>query len=187
MASEFTTDICPTYHKLTGYRIPDPFIDLNELAVQWVAEKAWVYRLVFAAPAAPFSSSLITDLIFEGLDTFAIVTLNGEEVLESNNMHLQHRVNVDGVVRPGEDNVLEILFESALLRGRELVKRHPEHQHFARQTEESRVPVRKAQYNWGWDWGPILMTAGPWRPVRLEQYSCMIEDMWVLYDAASDF
>jgi len=155
--------------------------------VQWVADKAWVYRVVFAAPAAQDSSNLITDLVFEGLDTYATVTLNGSKVLEASNMHLQHRVNIDGIVQLGEDNVLEILFDSALLRGRELVGKHPEHQHFARQTEQSRIPVRKAQYNWGWDWGPILMTAGPWRPVRLEQYSCMVDDIWSLYDVASDF
>lgn len=36
----------------------------------------------------------------------------------------------------------------------------------------SRLYVRKAQYGWGWDWGPVVMTVGPWsewsrgRPAR---------------------
>ncbi|KUJ24643.1 beta-mannosidase precursor [Mollisia scopiformis] len=41
-----------------------------------------------------------------------------------------------------------------------------------------RVAVRKAQYHWGWDWGPILMTAGPWRPVWLEMYHARVADLW---------
>ena len=107
--------------------------------------------------------------------------LNGTPILQSDNMHLSHRVCVNDAVRWGATNELEITFDSALLRGRELVKAHPEHQHFSRQTEDSRIPVRKAQYHWGWDWGPILMTAGPWRPVYLEQYDARIEDVWAEY------
>lgn len=100
-------------------------------------------------------------------------------------MHLSHRVNITNHIHwDGTPNILEIHFDSALLRGRELVKDHPEHQHFARQTEESRIPVRKAQYHWGWDWGPILMTAGPWRPVWLEVYDARVEDIWVRYSLA---
>lgn len=30
--------------------IPDPFYDLNELEVQWVGERDWLYKLEFAAP-----------------------------------------------------------------------------------------------------------------------------------------
>jgi beta-mannosidase len=30
------------------------------------------------------------------------------------------------------------------------------------------VYVRKAQYHYGWDFGPTLLSAGPWRPVRLQ-------------------
>ncbi len=26
----------------------------------------------------------------------------------------------------------------------------------------SRLYMRKSQYGWGWDWGPVLMTVGPW-------------------------
>jgi beta-mannosidase len=98
-------------------------------------------------------------------------------------MHLHHRIPITAHLHreKGKPNVLEILFESALLRGRELVKAHPEHRHFSRQTEESRIPVRKAQYHWGWDWGPVLMTAGIWRPVWLERYVARVEDLWTRY------
>lgn len=160
------------------YRIPDPFVDLNERAVQWIGEKTWIYRLEFVAPVTS-DSSITSDLVFEGLDTFATVTLNGHEVLKSENMFASYRANVSQHVKPGENNRIEIVFDSALLRGRELVKEHShEHNFLVRQTEAGRVPVRKAQYNWGWDWGPILMTAGPWKPVYFEQYIARVADIW---------
>ncbi len=119
----------------------------------------------------------MTDVVFEGLDTFAIVSLNGSKILTSDNMFVSHRVDISNLLQ--EDNVLEITFDSATLRGTELVKEHSyEHVFYVRQTDVSRMPVRKAQYHWGWDWGPILTTAGPWRPVYLEQYTIKVTDVW---------
>ncbi|KAI0007242.1 glycoside hydrolase family 2 protein [Xylariaceae sp. FL0662B] len=172
---------------LANDKIPNPFIDLNELAVQWIAEKGWTYKVKFAKPTGAITSESggNVDLVFEGLDTFAKVSLNGNEILRSENMFLTHRVNVTDLVK--SENTLEIAFDSALLRGRDLVREHShEHTFYVRQTEVGRVPVRKAQYNWGWDWGPILMTAGPWRPVYLEQYVSLVEDIWTQYEVSED-
>ncbi|OQE16595.1 hypothetical protein PENFLA_c027G02379 [Penicillium flavigenum] len=168
---------------IANKKIPDPFVNANELAVQWIAEKDWVYRTKFTATSREGTT---TDLVFLGLDTFATVTLNGITVLESDNMHTSYRVRISEFLRSGQENELQIVFQSALLRGRELVHQHPEHVFHARQTESSRIPVRKAQYNWGWDWGPILMTAGPWRPVVLEQYTVRIDDVWTQYEVSAD-
>lgn len=152
--------------------------------MRWIADKDWVYRLHFQAPTIS-EQDVTTDLVFEGLDTFATVTLNGTEILKAENMHVSYRVNINNALKDSE-NVLEIVFDSARLRGQELVESHPEHVHHVRQTEVSRIPVRKAQYNWGWDWGPILNTAGPWRPVYLEHYVSRVEDVWAQYTLASD-
>ncbi|KAI0853848.1 glycoside hydrolase family 2 protein [Daldinia vernicosa] len=171
---------------LANNKIPDPFNDLNELAVQWIGEKDWTYKVRFQRPPHPIvDESLITDVVFEGLDTFSTVLLNGSEILKSDNMFLSHRVEISSLLE--DDNTLEIKFDSALLRGRQLVEEHShEHTFYVRQTEVGRVPVRKAQYNWGWDWGPILMTAGPWRPIYLEQYVSRIDDVWAHYEVSED-
>lgn len=152
-------------------------MDFNERAVQWIGEKTWVYRVAFTTLTN--ADNVTSDLVFEGLDTFATVFINGTEILTTENMFVSYRVNVTDHIKPGTENVLEIVFDSALLRGRQLVKDNS-HQHnfLVRQTEAGRVPVRKAQYNWGWDWGPILMTAGPWKPVYLEQYVARVDDVW---------
>ncbi|KAI0512873.1 family 2 glycosyl hydrolase [Xylaria bambusicola] len=171
---------------LANKKIPDPFLNLNELEVRSLAEKQWAYRTQFSKPLGPASElSATTDLVFEGLDTFATVWLNGTEVLKSDNMFISHRVDVKNLLK--DMNELEIKFDSAMLRGRELVEEHShEHTFYVRQTEVSRVPVRKAQYHWGWDWGPILITAGPWKPVYLEQYVARIEDFWTEYEVSED-
>ncbi|KAI0194724.1 family 2 glycosyl hydrolase [Xylaria flabelliformis] len=171
---------------LANKKIPDPFLDLNELAVRSLPEKQWTYRTQFAKPT-DLSSEAPThiDLVFEGLDTFATVLLNGTEILKSDNMFISHRVDVTSLLR--ETNELEIHFDSAMLRGRDLVKEHShEHTFYVRQTEVSRVPVRKAQYHWGWDWGPILITAGPWKPIYLQQYVSKVDDVWSECEVSED-
>ena len=171
---------------LTAHRIADPFLDLNELSVRWVAEKTWVYRTWFARPTrAVDSEAVVTDIVFEGLDTFATVSLNGTGILKSDNMFVSHRVNITKLLQ--DENLLEITFDSATIRGRQLVKEHShEHVFYVRQTDIGRMPVRKAQYHWGWDWGPILTTAGPWRPVYLEQYSVKVSDLWAQMEVSPD-
>jgi beta-mannosidase len=62
--------------------IPDPFVDRNEVDVQWVGEADWVYRTRFPVEGTPKPGEKRV-VVFEGLDTFARVYLNGELVLTS--------------------------------------------------------------------------------------------------------
>jgi beta-mannosidase len=120
-------------------------------------------------------------LAFDGLDTFATVKFNDDVILESDNMFIPHRVDITQRVKPGEENILEIVFASARLEAIKIREQHPEHKWVGFNGDMSRLAVRKAQYHWGWDWGPILNTCGPWREVRLESYQCRIEDLRVDY------
>lgn len=125
-------------------------------------------------------------LTFEGLDTFAEVRLNDQTILRSENMFLSHEVDITAMAKPEGTHTLDILFDSALLRGRHLEKIHSEHRFIAHNGETGRLAVRKAQYHWGWDWGPVLMTAGPWRPVHLDICFARILDSWLQADVAAD-
>lgn len=125
-------------------RIPDPFVGLNEIDVEWVGEKSWTYRTTFSAPERADGTDVY--LIFEGLDTIATVKLNDAVILQSDNMFLSHRVNVTKLIQ--EKNSLVIDFESALLRGRALEKEHSEYRFIAHNGETGRLAVRKAQYHW---------------------------------------
>lgn len=64
-------------------KIKDPFLGMNERDVQWVNDEEWVYGCHFARPPPSGDGSLgHIDLVFEGLDTFADVTLNGKDILK---------------------------------------------------------------------------------------------------------
>ncbi len=163
-------------------RIPDPNVGLNELDVQWVGETDWLYQVEFDAPSV--ESGEHADLCFDGLDTFAKVWLNGELILESENMFVPRRVSVTGKLREGS-NELRVLFSSALLRGQAIEAELGKRQLW--NGDSSRLYVRKAQYHYGWDWGPVLMTAGLWRGVRLEVYAARLDDLACPVSVSDDF
>jgi len=152
--------------------IPDPFYRLSERAVAWVDETDFVYETTFhqdgPAPACAF-------LVFHGLDTLAEVSLNGEPLGTADNMFIPHEFAVGGRLRAGEgadgDNVLRVQFASPLRVGRE---RHAAWEAAGKGTRPHdwfmwgpRSFVRKAQYMYGWDWGPELLGCGLWQRVEL--------------------
>ncbi|KAI0881483.1 glycoside hydrolase family 2 protein [Annulohypoxylon maeteangense] len=156
--------------------IPDPYIGKNELDVQWIGEAVWVYRTSFPSPVTKSSAKAI--LAFDGLDTFATVVLNGKTILETDNMFIPERVDVTADLKGDGENELVITFDSAYLRGWKLVEKYPDHKWGCWNGDNSRLAVRKTQYHWGWDWGPALLTCGPWRPINLEIYESRISDLW---------
>lgn len=161
--------------------IKDPYIDCNELETLWVNDANWTYRTSFPSPS---TSSPRVALIFDGLDTIVSVFLNGKLILESKNMHLAHHVDVtDTIKKPEEEgeNELELRFSNAPEWGRKEMKRigykgNGTDVHFG---GPERLFVRKAQYHWGWDWGPAVNTSGPWKDIWLETYSTRISEFLV--------
>lgn len=145
-----------------------------------MADKAWTYKVQLPDIDIPQNGS-VTFLAFDGLDTFATVKLNGEIILESDNMFIPHRVDVTNKLKQNSPNSLEIDFASARLEALKIREAHPEHTWVGFNGDMSRLAVRKAQYHWGWDWGPMLNTCGPWRPVRLETYHSRITDLRIDY------
>jgi len=147
--------------------IPDPFHGTNELALQWIEERDWEYATEIDVPAELLGTSEV-DLVCDGLDTVATVTLNDHQVGKTENMFHDHRWNVKRWLRPGR-NRLAIRFGSAM---RYIHTHRPEHQvrQFNDPVGRSQV-IRKQQCQFGWDWGPRLVTAGIWRDIRLETWT----------------
>ncbi|KAJ3068133.1 hypothetical protein HDU98_008702 [Podochytrium sp. JEL0797] len=170
--ASFPTDV---YHDLLAAGlIPDPFVGTNETLVQWVADRDWKYTCRFSVPMD--ANYLHTQLCLDGLDTVARVSLNQTHLATSDNMFIPLRINLDSsLLKPNQVNVLEVILFSAKRHAKKL-----EHQHGKRSVwngDPSRVFLRKAQYHWGWDWGPTLVTCGVWRDVRLECFEVRIKDM----------
>ncbi|KAF8076338.1 glycoside hydrolase family 2 protein [Lyophyllum atratum] len=169
--SEFPTSVHVELLKLK--KIPDPFVGLHEWDVQWVGESDWAFKSTFTVTDEELRSSHI-DLVFDGLDTFAKIDLNGRTILETSNQFVSHRISAKETLKVGV-NELVLTFESAFLKGRDIEKKHGK---FALWNgDSSRLHVRKAQYNYGWDWGPVLMTVGPWKPISIQFYESRIVDL----------
>jgi beta-mannosidase len=158
---------CVHLDLIRNRRIPDPFWATNELDMQWIEERDWEYRATFSIPAG-FLDEEEMDLVALGLDTVAAVTLNGERILDSDNMFRQHRVPVKARLRPGR-NELRVLFGSAMayIRGHRLEHKVRE---FNDPVGRCQV-IRKEQCQFGWDWAPRLVTCGIWRDIWLEAWS----------------
>ncbi|WP_405851328.1 glycoside hydrolase family 2 protein [Streptomyces sp. NBC_00090] len=144
---------------LTAQVIPDPFTGRNETEIAWVGRQAWSY----VTELRHESRHERTDLVFEGLDTAAEIVLAGETLGSTRNMHREYRFDVTGRTGP-----LEVRFASAYEeadRVRALVGDRPN------VYPEPFQYIRKMACSFGWDWGPTVVTAGIWRPVRLEHWS----------------
>ena len=167
-------------------KIEDPFYRMNELGLQWIDKKDWEYKTVFFV-----DGNLIEKknqrLIFKGLDTYADVYLNGEQLGSADNMFRTWVFDIAGKLKAG-NNELRVVFASPTRRGLEEMKRYglrlPADNDQSERGEmgKDRVSVytRKAPYHYGWDWGPRLVTSGIWRPVQLEVWDGMkVEDVYI--------
>lgn len=125
--------------------IQDPFMGKNENDVQWVGEKAWIYKVTFTSPPIHGSKAV---LAFDGLDTYATVVLNGSQILKTESMFIPERVNVTNLLRNNGDNEIEITFDSAYLIGKKIVEKYPDHHWGCWNGDASRLAVRKAQYHY---------------------------------------
>ncbi|KAH9077149.1 beta-mannosidase [Lactarius deliciosus] len=156
-------------------KIPDPFVSLHEWDVQWIGEADWAFKTTFEVGERELSAPNI-DLVFDGLDTFSFVSLNGHKILETEDQFVSYRAGAKNYLIAGA-NELVITFPSTFLKGKELEQRDAKYNCW--NGDPSRLHVRKAQYNYGWDWGPVLLTTGPWRPVTLHTYHAHISDLRV--------
>ncbi|MFD6661838.1 glycoside hydrolase family 2 protein [Micromonospora chalcea] len=144
--------------------IPDPYRDDNENRLTWIGRTDWVYQTTFGW--RPGDDERV-DLVCAGLDTVATVTLNGVEVGRTENQHRSYRFDVRALLRP-DGNTLAVRFDSPYRyaeahrdRLGDRPNAYPEPFHF----------IRKTACNFGWDWGPTLVTAGIWRDIGLHAWS----------------
>ena len=149
--------------------IPDPYLDLNEALVQWVGRTDWEYSTSFQISKNDLAEERV-DLVCEGLDTIATIWINDAEVGRSENMHVEARYAIKEQLRAGE-NTIRIRFDSAVHYARARRDALGDLPHANVSEAEPFQFIRKNACNFGWNWGPMLTTAGVWKPIRLEAWS----------------
>ncbi|MGN9763210.1 glycoside hydrolase family 2 protein [Streptomyces sp. SD31] len=145
--------------------IPDPFLGRNEAEVAWLGRRDWTYETDLTAASAQSANEQHeqTDLVFDGLDTVAEILLDGRLLGRVRNMHRSYRFDVTGLSGRLSVRFASAYAEAEAVRGK-LGERPAAY-------AEPYQYLRKMACSFGWDWGPTLVTAGIWRPVRLEQWS----------------
>ncbi len=143
--------------------IEDPFKRDHESELMWIGETDWVFERDFSVDAGIMEHDRIT-LECEGLDTLAVLSVNGRKLGTTDNMFRIWTFDARPFLKPGT-NRLSIRFRAAAneaeLRGNE----------GRTLNGGGRCYLRKEQCNFGWDWGPTCVTAGIWRPIRLRAWN----------------
>ncbi len=128
----------------------------NADSCQWIENCNATYTKTFVIeeiPENPF-------VVFEGLDVYCSIFLNGKKIGETDDMFIPWEFSVDGILCKGE-NVLEVRFRSPVKEVEGLPERG------AAFTKE-RLHTRRVQCTYGWDWVARFVTMGIWKPVYLE-------------------
>ncbi|MHA1378913.1 MAG: glycosyl hydrolase 2 galactose-binding domain-containing protein [Candidatus Helarchaeota archaeon] len=156
---------CTVFEALIMHNvIEDPFYGENEHKTAWVYESDWVYETVFDIPEEVYKYDNIV-LKFNGLDSISEIFLNEQELGSTNNMFRFYEFNVKKILKKSK-NKLKIIFQSPTRKARDEVKKYGYRMHFVDYLPGIQF-LRKAQYSFGWDWGPKLPDIGIWKPIEL--------------------
>jgi beta-mannosidase len=159
--------------------IEDPFIGDNEKDVQWISETDWEYKTIFLIDEETFQKNHF-EINFEGLDTYASVYLNDSLILNANNAFRRWNINVKPLLKA--KNELRLVFEHTSKHEEAEKEKLP-----YELPEGERIFTRKAQFQYGWDWGPKLNTCGIWRPIKLiANNDLRIRDSYIIQNELND-
>ena len=144
--------------------IEDPHGYGAEARLAWIGRSDWVYERRFEWTPTRHER---VDLVCDGLDTVAMVSINGVEMGRTANMHRRYRFDMRGVLREGE-NVVAIAFAAPVDAAEAEAARLGD---LPRVRDLPYNFMRKMACSFSWDWGPAMPTSGVWRPIAIEAWS----------------
>ena len=159
--------------------IPHPYLGTVENQLLWISDHPWTYSLHFDVDKDLLAKENV-ELVFEGIDTYAHVRLNGEELFFADNQFRSWKQSVGGLLKE-KDNLLEVDFV-----------RYDSTQLALYEAHQPRLPEkyavsRKAPYQHGWDWAPKYKNVGIWKPVKLVGWNeAHIEDAYIVTQTANE-
>lgn len=152
-------DIHPTL--LKAKKIPDPFLDKNSDKCTWTAHKDWWFKREFNVPKSLKGKT--NELVFDSIDTYSAIYLNGKKIGETDNMFLQYRFDVTKQIKYGKKNSLVVC-----IKGTKSVIESRDTSMYMACFYTPRIFARKPQCQFSWDWAPHLPSLGISQSVRLE-------------------
>ena len=141
--------------------IEDPYYDLNHRDVEWIPRRDFTYVTEILADEAMLAEESV-QLVFEGIDLFSDIYLNGQLLGKTENMFLEYAYEIKPFLHSGA-NQLRVEMKSTIKAIEDGEKADDYISIFNRE----RFFVRKAQCHFGWDWAPNMCGYGIWRKVYL--------------------
>ena len=152
--------------------IENPFIKTNEDSVQWVSKKDWMYKTNFSLSKEILDKKHI-NLSFDGLDTYASIYLNDSLLGNTDNAFRNWSFDIKKNAKT--ENELKVIFKNF-----DEIETQKEEKNAYKLPEGKRVYTRKAQFQYGWDWGPKLNSVGIWKQVFVEGWNdYKIENIYI--------
>ena len=156
--------------------VKNPYFGLDYKDIEWVARRDFTYRTTICADKELLNNQSVT-VVFDGIDVFADVYLNGTHLGATKNMFLQYRYEIRNLLHEG-NNTLTVEMHSTL-NAMDKIDTTGYYAIF----NEKRMFVRKAQCHFGWDWAPKICAYGIWNDVYIECGSKQkINDVYVVAD-----
>jgi hypothetical protein len=158
--------------------IPHPYLGTVENDLLWISNTHWTYLTHFNVSKELLENDVV-ELVFEGIDTYASVTLNGQKLFDANNQFRAWKQDVKPLLTPS-DNLLTLEFP-----------RYDSLQTALYEAHQPRLPERyavsrKAPYQHGWDWAPKYKNVGIWKPVKLIAWStASLENAYIVTNEAA--
>ena len=165
------------YNLMLQGKLPDPFLRANEAEVQWVEEKDWEFRRMIQLSDYVIEGerNVKLNLLFEGLDTYADIFLDGTLIAQANNYFRTWEVALPTDIDLAGMHELRVLFHAPVKQVKKEWKRLG-----YELPGGSKVMTRKPGFHYGWDWGPRIVTSGIWRPVSLVKWKeTRLQDVFV--------
>jgi len=157
------------YEDLINHNIiEDPFYGLNEVKMDWVYESDWIYYLKFDLPNNYENILDYPNIIlrFNGIDTISTIYFNNVLLGTTENMFRTYEFNIKSYIKK-ENNEIKVKINSPTKYARDEISKY----HVKLNTGPCAIPgvpyIRKAQFSFGWDWGPKLPDIGIWKPVEI--------------------
>ena len=147
---EFSGNVPGCVHSdIKGKFIPeDIYYRDNAESCQWIEDCDWEYTRKFNIDSIPVRA----ELVFECLDTYADIYLNGRNIGKTDNMFISHSFDAASYLCEGE-NELRVYFHSPI----KMTEGLP---HCPGAFTCERMHTRRIQCTYGWDWVARLVTCG---------------------------
>ena len=167
---------------ISAGKMAEPSVGLNALADRWPETKSWWYRTSFNVDAG-FLSLERQDLVFDGLDLYAQVFVNGKLVGKAADAFVPQTFDLRRLIHAGKNDLVVRMTVGSELSPDDSPPGQGQTPHkpafgeipnpakpgdpYSHRNWYGRKWLRKPQASYGWDWQEALPNIGIWRGVHL--------------------